>query len=617
MWRSSAVAALLAGGILASAPVEASSLLPADALQAAREGLEHLYESDYIAAEVDFERVRALLPESPAADFLLGGIDWHLLTTGPQGFSAGGDAEKSFFARMDAAIEAGEARVEQAPEDAASRFFLGGAYGYKARYLAVQEKWLDAYKTGRKGVDHLEKVVEQRPDLDDAYLGLGIYHYYADVLPSVLKFFAKFVGMNGDRERGLRELRRALEHGELVSVEAQFFLAELYTSFEEDDETAYGYSRDLRERYPANELFAWLHARVLDGLHASREAVAIWQSLLAEPRSNRMAGFLRYRIARSQLFGGDFSGAKERLAEDLEYGRLGSRRISMWGRVRYGVCLDFFGEHEAALKQYELAHELDASDQAKDRAAERMQAARRDAAVVSLPELEEMTRVLVGTTAFGETEIRRVEDLVTTPSRGLSKTEKLRYFDILGDLARARLARADAAGCLAAIDRALRGPEKPAKESRAMLHELAARAHLRLADFDGAESALSKAIGSSAGDRRKELQEEREFVRALANAPARPVPLANSPIVVPDRGELTVELELQDARTIPFARDGAEWRLTAPLPDGEVVYRIRSDGDRYRQDRGADELRRIGSDMWSVRSAPVDGLGALQTSPSP
>ena len=45
-----------------------------------------------VEAAACFERIRERLPEHPAADFLHGGIEWHRLTTGPQGFVGGGSA---------------------------------------------------------------------------------------------------------------------------------------------------------------------------------------------------------------------------------------------------------------------------------------------------------------------------------------------------------------------------------------------------------------------------------------------------------------------------------------------------------------------------------------------
>ncbi|HMB69948.1 MAG TPA: tetratricopeptide repeat protein, partial [bacterium] len=371
MWRTRPAlllaAALIAVAPLLPAPAAARSPLDGESLADARAGLDHLYHARIPQAREAFERIRARNPASPAADFLLGGVEWHRVTTGPAGFTEGGPAEKSFFARMDSAIALGEAAVDRNPDDVSARFFLGGAYGYKARYLAIQQKWWTAYRTGKAGVGHLERVVEQAPDLADAYLGLGIYHYYTDVLPSIFRFLGTLIGIRGDRDRGLEEIHRALREGSLVNVEARFFLAELNTSFENDHWTALGWSRSLRDEFPENELFAWLNARVLDELHLADEASAEWLALRERPRDGSLRGFLEYRLIRTKLFGGRFEEAAEDFERELPRG-FGSKRITMWGRVRYGLCLDFLGRHREAMRQYELAHGLDASGSAKDRA---------------------------------------------------------------------------------------------------------------------------------------------------------------------------------------------------------------------------------------------------------
>ncbi|NNE42649.1 MAG: hypothetical protein HKN12_00445, partial [Gemmatimonadetes bacterium] len=125
-------AGIVAVGVVTAGvlPAGATSPLPPDALREAQAGLDHLYHGRTGQARAAFERVRALQPASPAADFLLGGIEWHRLTTGPQGFTGGGATERDFFARMDAAIAVGEAAIERDGDDLAARFFVGGAYGY-------------------------------------------------------------------------------------------------------------------------------------------------------------------------------------------------------------------------------------------------------------------------------------------------------------------------------------------------------------------------------------------------------------------------------------------------------------------------------------------------------
>ncbi len=614
----------LALAVLAAAPpafAAPRAILDAASLADAREGLDHLYHARTAEAAAAFERIRARHPRSPAADFLHGGIAWHELTTGPEGWAGEGPAEKRFFQRMDAAIALGEAALERDPRDVSARFFTGGAYGYEARYLALQEKWWDAYRTGRKGLKHLERAVADAPALDDPYLGLGIYHYYADVIPSVLKVLAGIVGLGGDRERGLAEIRRALRGGQLVDTEAAFFLAEIHTTFEEDHWTALGYARALRDRYPENELFTWLHARVLDELYLTRTAHAEWKSLREKPRTSRMRGFLDYRLARTRLASGDFEGAARDLADLLERGRLGSRRITMWGRLRYGLALDVLGRHEEALTQYELAKDLDASDPARERATARLEAGRRDPSVVSLPELAEAARIVRASGSGGESRIRALEGMATGPSRGLSGSEARTYFGILGDLAMARLVRGDAAGCLAAVDRALADARRPPRESRAELLEIRARALLRRGRTKEALADLREGRSLAAGETRARLDAERDLVARLPRASDPGHGAASLRFEAPDRGEFLLEVEgdfLPAGTRLPLGLDGGRWSAEVRFPVPTAVrYRFVADGFDRRPDPSAPRTVLVADEAWSEWSPPEPEPQPKQTNPSP
>ncbi|HET9888664.1 MAG TPA: tetratricopeptide repeat protein, partial [bacterium] len=401
-----------------AAPAHAASPLPdEESAKLAATGLEHLYHARFSEAKADFERIQKLHPKHPAGKFFLGGLEWHKLTTGPSEMIASESGSAPFFAEMNEAISLGEAAVKANPSDASARFFLGGAYGYEARYLALQEKWWDAYQKGKKGVSHLERVVKDRPDFGDAYLGLGIYHYYADVIPSVLKFFSKFVGMDGDKKRGLQEIHRSLREGTIVEQEARFFLSEIYSSFEEDQWRALDFSSALRDLYPENELFAWMNARVLDELHLTQQATREWEWLRTKAQGPGHRGFVDYRLARTRLYSGDFEGAAKQFEDLLERGTLGSRRMTVWSRIRLGMAYDFLGRYEESLAQHRQALESKASDAAKERAEERIAAGKKDPGALSLLELQEMASILKDTGTHGEKELRMLEDKLTGPSR--------------------------------------------------------------------------------------------------------------------------------------------------------------------------------------------------------
>lgn len=150
------------------------------------------------------------------------------------------------------AVEIAEARLEENEDDIDAMFFLGGAYGSLGRYYAMTKSFLNAYWYGKKGMGYLEDVIEADSTYYDAYLGLGIYHYLADVLPRFVKILSFILGISGDKELGLIELDLAARKGFYTRTEAMFFLGAIYTYRENEFEKAIVIFSDLLKRYPNN-----------------------------------------------------------------------------------------------------------------------------------------------------------------------------------------------------------------------------------------------------------------------------------------------------------------------------------------------------------------------------
>ena len=150
------------------------------------------------------------------------------------------------------AVEIAEARLEKNENDIDAIFFLGGAYGSLGRYYAMTKSFLNAYWYGKKGKNYLEDVVETDSTYYDAYLGLGIYHYLADVLPKFVKILSFILGIEGDKEQGIQEIKIASEKGLYTKTEAMFFLGALYTYREAKYEQAIEIFDKLLEKYPQN-----------------------------------------------------------------------------------------------------------------------------------------------------------------------------------------------------------------------------------------------------------------------------------------------------------------------------------------------------------------------------
>src|SRR5688572_17718997 len=99
--------------------------------------------------------------------------------------------DQAFSARVEAAITAADAWTRREPRRAEAWFYLGGAYGARVQWRSLRGQQLAAARDGKRIKDALERALALDPGLQDAWLGVGLYHYYAAVAPTaarVLRF---------------------------------------------------------------------------------------------------------------------------------------------------------------------------------------------------------------------------------------------------------------------------------------------------------------------------------------------------------------------------------------------------------------------------------------------
>ncbi len=174
------------------------------------EGLSRVY--DYILDasfdQADAELQRACGPAPPVACAVLDATaTWWRILLDPDGR----DLDADFSASADAAITSAEAWVSREPSNAEAHFYLGAAYAIRVQWRVLRDEKLAAARDGKRIKTALERSIALDPDLDDAYFGVGMYQYYADVAPAtakILRFLLRLPG--GNRTEGLaRDAARA------------------------------------------------------------------------------------------------------------------------------------------------------------------------------------------------------------------------------------------------------------------------------------------------------------------------------------------------------------------------------------------------------------------------
>ena len=274
---------LLGTGGGPAAAQQASSLTGAPQLLAA-------YDAIFDARFNEMPQIlRRTCPPAPAeACQVLDAVSvWWQIQLDPQNKSR--DAE--FQSKVNAAIASTESWAKREPQRAEAWFYVGGAYGARAQWRVLRVERLGAARDGKQIKESLEKALALDPRLQEAYFGIGLYHYYADVAPAAAKVLRWLLWLpGGDKVQGMREMLRARDSGALMRDEADYQLHVIDLWYEKQPQLALDLLQQLRDRHPRNPLFPQLIADVQDRyLHDLTASLRSSLALLDAANAGRVA----------------------------------------------------------------------------------------------------------------------------------------------------------------------------------------------------------------------------------------------------------------------------------------------------------------------------------------
>ena len=206
------------------------------------------------------------------------------------------------------AIEAAERWTKREPRRAEAWFYLAGAHAPLEQWRILRGQKLAAARDAVGLKNALERALSLDPSLQDAYFGIGLYHYYAAVAPAAVKMLRWLLFLpGGNRAEGLREMQRARDSGALLRSEADYQLHWLYLWYEHEPARALDLLRGLAAQYPSNPLFLQRVAEVerdsLGDHAASRQS---WQALLDRANAKQVEAAemtsVRARLGLAQAF---------------------------------------------------------------------------------------------------------------------------------------------------------------------------------------------------------------------------------------------------------------------------------------------------------------------------
>jgi len=235
-----------------------------------RSGVAFVYNLEFEKAESDFRQLVKARPSDPAGHFFLAMVVWWRILLNIDNTSH----DDRFYSMLGNVISLCDQRLDKNENDVRALFFKGGAIGFRGRLRAHREEWLKAANDGRLALPIVQKAYELEPKNYDVLLGIGIYNYYAEIIPDQYPFVKPVMVLfpKGDKKKGIEQLRDAAEKAKYADIEASYFLLQLYTNYEKEYHHALPIALRLHQRFPNNPVFHRYVGR-------SYAAVGLWPEM--------------------------------------------------------------------------------------------------------------------------------------------------------------------------------------------------------------------------------------------------------------------------------------------------------------------------------------------------
>ncbi|MCX6139144.1 MAG: tetratricopeptide repeat protein [Ignavibacteriales bacterium] len=363
--RTGKMLLLLLGCIVCLSPRQAHAQWLNDSLSDARtqKGVDFVYNLHFSEAENEFREIVRLHPSDPTGYFFLAMVDWWRIVIDINNESL----DNRFVRKLNRVIAVCDSILDRDPKNVAALFFKGGALGFRGRLRANRERWLDAAGDGREALPIVQEAFKIAPDNYDILLGIGIYNYYAAVIPEqypivkpLMMFFPK-----GDKKTGIQQLETASLHAKYAAIETSYFLLQLYYSYEGKYAQALEIAARLATRFPENAVFQRYVGRCHANLGLWNEACREFSEIYArcEADSGRLPGYGKNSQREAAYYMGvcamnraAYDEAPKYLARCEELSRAIDGKEESGFRVlaalKLGMTYDVLADREKATEQY-------------------------------------------------------------------------------------------------------------------------------------------------------------------------------------------------------------------------------------------------------------------------
>jgi tetratricopeptide (TPR) repeat protein len=315
------------------------------------EGIDAIYNVDFNLALSKFQEAKSVAPDDLRGQFFESTVYFwkSMLTRNKTDY-------ETFLNLSDRITKKCEDILDKNEGDLNARLYLGWLQTIRAFALGfIGESYLKSASEIKDGSNNLKYIIEQRADIYDAYLGLGLYNYLASFIPKKLQWLTSLLGFSGDRNEGKRMLSVASEKGIYTTTEAKFYMT-LLSWREENYPVAETYAQALLNRYPQSPAVWMLWGGLLSQQDKMKDAIEAYEKAIYYNNSARYE--IIYKVAYGALSSAYFR--TNNFDKAAEFGKLyisyTTKDDNLNNRLySIGVSLELLGKRSEAIEYYSRA----------------------------------------------------------------------------------------------------------------------------------------------------------------------------------------------------------------------------------------------------------------------
>lgn len=242
-----------------------------------QQGQAHFYRTEWSQAQTCYHALQEKMPDDPTGYFLDSMIpfwEYYFVERDPE-------LADRFFEASQKAITRAERILVAHPDHPGAIAMLSGLYGYRSMVASEEGEIREAFRSGRRGYDYTQRLMEMEQRTPEMLIGRGIYHYMAGSVPRSLRWLARLFGLDGQKQTGVDYLEEAVRGDSFSRLDARLILSVIYRR-EDLLESALYHLNELLSEYDENRIFLLMKADLLQESGDLEAAGTIYETLTRE-----------------------------------------------------------------------------------------------------------------------------------------------------------------------------------------------------------------------------------------------------------------------------------------------------------------------------------------------